>query len=191
VQIFRICEGEKFGLVYWGQKTLALVDNCELKISAKRLEAKLGWLKEYRNDLREWSEMHAVIGTTLDFVRYHGLYVGAGLDLTTALPARTGRAGELRAELIDFVTRESSKARVGERLPGITEVLESSFGRLKRMESDQAKSGFTGMVLRSCAEISARNWHCGRGRYDVRHFAWSILCSSNGFARSTSFLARR
>jgi hypothetical protein len=144
-------------LVNWGQKTLALVDNCPLKVSAERVEAKLGWLKEYRNELREWSEMHAVIGTTLDFVRYHGLYVGAGSDLTIALPAGTGRADELRAELIDFVTRESSKARVGERLPGTTEVLESSFGKLKAMESDQAKSGFTGMVLSLGAMVSKWN----------------------------------
>jgi len=34
----------------------------------------------------------------------------------------------LREELIRFVTVESSKVRIGERLPGTTEVLESCFG---------------------------------------------------------------
>ena len=82
------------------------------------------------------------------------LYVGVGLDLAAALPARTGRADELRAELIKFVTIESSQARIGERLPGTTEVLESCFGRLKAIERDQSKSGFTGLVLSLGAMVS-------------------------------------
>ncbi|MGO9811896.1 MAG: hypothetical protein ACLP53_14120, partial [Isosphaeraceae bacterium] len=42
------------------------------------------------------------------------------------LPAvSASTATELREELIRFVTVESSKVRIGERLPGTTEVLES------------------------------------------------------------------
>jgi hypothetical protein len=37
--------------------------------------------------------------------------------------------------------------RIGERLPGTTEVLESCFGKLKGLEDGQSKSGFTGLVL--------------------------------------------
>ena len=146
------------GLVAWGQDTLVLVDDPtrleSLKVSAERVEAKLGWLEEFRNELTEWSGMHAVIDETLEFIRCKGLYVGVGLDLAAALPARTGRADELRAELIKFVTIESSQARIGERLPGTTEVLESCFGRLKAIERDQSKSGFTGLVLSLGAMVS-------------------------------------
>ena len=45
------------------------------------------------------------------------------------------------------MTVESSKAQIGERLPGTTEVLESCFGKLKGLEDGQSKSGFTGLVL--------------------------------------------
>jgi hypothetical protein len=146
-------------LVDWGQKTLVLVDDpSRLKsierVSAERVEAKLGWLKEFRAELREWSGLHAVIEATLNFVRCQGLYLDAALDLAEAVPARTGPANELRTELIEFVTIESSKARFGERLPGSTEVLESSFGKLKAIESDQSKSGFTGLVLSLGAMVS-------------------------------------
>ena len=46
-----------------------------------------------------------------------------------------------------FVRQESQKAKEGERLPGTTEVLESTFGKLKEIEGDQSKGGFTGLLL--------------------------------------------
>jgi hypothetical protein len=146
------------GLVAWGRATLALVDDPSplerLGVSAERVCAKLGWLSEYRQALVRWSAYHEVIRAALDWVRCGGLYVGAGLELARALPVVSGEAEVLRQELIAFVTRESSKARMGERLPGTTEVVESCFGKLKALESDQSKSGFTGMVLSLGAMVS-------------------------------------
>jgi hypothetical protein len=146
------------GLVEWGRQTLALVDDPSglepLGITAERVHDKLGWLEEYRESLGEWSAYQEMIDGALDFVRCRGLYVGAGFDLAAALPARPGGAGELREELIDFVRGESLKARLGERLPGTTEVLESCFGKLKALEDGQAKSGFTGLVLSLGAMVS-------------------------------------
>ena len=145
-------------LVTWGRNILVLMDNpthlAKLNFSMERVQEKLGWLTDYREALDEWMIYHDLISATLEFVRVRGLYVGAGLDLEEALPTSTGKAGELREQLIDFVTHESSKARIGERLPGTTEVLESCFGKLKAMESDQSKSGFTGMVLSLGAMLS-------------------------------------
>jgi hypothetical protein len=37
---------------------------------------------------------------------------------------------------------------------GSSEVIESVFGKLKCMERDQAKSGFTGLILGVCAIVS-------------------------------------
>jgi hypothetical protein len=146
------------GLVDWGVETLALVDAPErlgpLGITAARVGEKLGWLRGYREALEEWSGYRAVIDGALDFVRRRGLYVGAGFDLAAALPAASGGAAELREELIHFVRRESLKARLGERLPGTTEVLESCFGKLKGLEDGQSKSGFTGLILSLGAMVS-------------------------------------
>ena len=145
-------------LVSWGRTLLALVDHPSALsaegVTAERVQAKLGWLAEYRAPLERWSASHEQIAATLDFVRLRGLYVGAGVELAAVLPAASGEAGTLRRELIAFVTRESSKARIGECLPGSTEVLESCFGKLKALESDQSKSGFTGLVLSLGAMVS-------------------------------------
>jgi hypothetical protein len=149
------------GLVEWGRKTLALVDDPSglfvLGVTAERVREKLGWLAEYREALGEWSAWHDVIEQTLDFVRNQGYFVGAGLKLGGALPEASGTTGELRDQLIAFVRGESAKADVGERLPGSTEVLESCFGKLKALEQDQSKSGFTAFVLSVGAMVSKRS----------------------------------
>jgi hypothetical protein len=146
------------GLVEWGIQTLALADDpsrlAKLGISAEQIKAKLGWLKDFRAELAEWSAYMTVIETTLDFVRCHGLTTSAGRELEATLPAASGSAGELREQLLGFVVDESSKVRQGERLPGTTEVLESCFGKLKDLEDGQSKSGFTGLVLSLGAMVS-------------------------------------
>jgi hypothetical protein len=146
------------GLVDWGVDTLALMDDRSrlehLGITADQIRAKLGWLDEFRAELAEWSAYHAVIERTLDFVRRRGLTASAGRELEAMLPPASGRVGELREQLLEFVTDESSKVRQGERLPGTTEVLESCFGKLKSLEDGQSKSGFTGLVLSLGAMVS-------------------------------------
>ena len=145
-------------LVDWGVKTLAVLEEPArlepLGITPERVREKLGWLEAYRQPLWEWSGYQAVIDGTLDFVRRHGLYAGAEIDLAAAVPERSGPAEDLRGELIEFVRGEGLKARPGERLPGTTEVVESCFGKLKALEDGQAKSGFTGLVLSLGAMVS-------------------------------------
>lgn len=148
-------------LVRWARVALVALDDPSrlepLGVEANRVREKLGWLAGFREEIEDWSACQETIEGTLDFVRRQGLYVGAGVDLATRLPAVSGMAGALRQELIDFVTRQSSRTRVGERLPGTTEVLESCFGRLKAIEDGQSKSGFTGLVLSLGAIVGKRD----------------------------------
>ncbi len=132
----------------------AELDAAFVEALAARVQEKLGWLEGYRSALEEWSGYQAVIDSVFDFVRHRGLYLGAGFDLAAAVPAASGGAGELRAELIHFVRCESLKTRIGERLPETTEVVESCFGKLKALEDGQSKSGFTGLVLSLGAMVS-------------------------------------
>ena len=147
-------------LIRWGAGTLRVLDERPESVlthcSVERLEEKFDWLRAYREALRDWSEFVSVIDTVLDFVREEGLYVGAGGDLKETLQALyLGPAGRRFAEgLQAFVRDESLKARPGERLPGTTEVLESCFGKLKSLEKDHSKSGFTGFVLSLCAVLA-------------------------------------
>jgi len=66
-------------------------------------------------------------------------------------PGRRGAAApggrRLAAELLRFVRSQERLARPGERLPGSTEVLESCFGKFKRLEGQQSRGGFTRLLL--------------------------------------------
>jgi hypothetical protein len=147
-------------LVRWGVATLAVVEAPSAAVlhhvPAERLEAKLGWLREYRPALLEWSELMTVARLGEDFVRRHGLYAGAADDLALRRPAQLSslKAGEMWCDLLDHVAQQAAQARPGERLPGSTEVLESSFGKLKQLEKDQNRSGFTALLLGLGALVS-------------------------------------
>jgi hypothetical protein len=77
-------------------------------------------------------------------------------DLKTRLSAvaRHARSRVVRAHLVAFVATESLKAKPHERLLGSSEVVESVLGKFKHVERDQAKGGFTGLVLSLAAMVS-------------------------------------
>jgi hypothetical protein len=147
-------------VVRWGADTLRLLDRKSPEVlehvTAERLEEKLGWLREFQAPLREWSELLGVANVAEDFVRRQGLYQGAMDDLEKCRPAElsTTTARRLWVDLLYFVRGQAAQARPGERLPGSTEALESCFGKLKQLEKDQNRSGFTGLVLGLGALVS-------------------------------------
>ena len=86
---------------------------------------------------------------TEQFVKAHGLAAGGAQQLQHQLAAAgtLPRTQQRCAEFIQFVMEEGAKAKAGERLVGSSEVIESLFGKWKRLEGDQARSGLTGLVL--------------------------------------------
>lgn len=120
------------------------------------LAAALPGLRHYRAALAEWSELMAVTQVAEDFVRRQGLYVGAAWDLAKRRPPGLayGRAQQLWQDLVKHVSKQTAQIRPGERLPGSTEALESCFGKLKQLEKEQNRSGFTGLLLGLGAVVS-------------------------------------
>ncbi len=147
-------------LVRWGQTLLALLDQPQSQqpcaFDREQVQAKLGWLKEFRSQLAEWAELFELLTAVESFVRQHGLYAGAWLELQTQLRggAQSERTRRVRRELLSFVAEEEAKARPNERLLGSSEVIESVLGKMKRLEQDQAKSGFTGLILGLSAMVA-------------------------------------
>jgi hypothetical protein len=156
----------------WADKVLAILDG--LPDSAPswatplRLEAKLGWLSEFREDLGEWRQWQSIVDVTVGLVGREGLHAKTAVLLGRELHplARTAAGRQLAAELLRFVREQASKANPGERLPGSTEALESCFGRFKALERDQAKGGFTSLLLgfgMSLAEVTIESvWEAMR-----------------------------
>ena len=86
----------------------------------------------------------------------------------------------IKTELLDFVEQESKKVGKDERLLGTSEIIESVFGKMKRLEHDQAKSGFTVFIL-SLAAIVLKP----RQRLSTRHSKQSPQKKSTNGSKRT------
>jgi hypothetical protein len=140
-------------MLRWAEKVLTVLDDPRLVApslcSVDRLNTKFGWLREYRKDLEVWSSWLALTDTTLDIVRRNGYCNSTADDVKQALTEISDipKKELLKHELLEIVNAESSKARAGTRMPGSTEILESSFGKLKEIEGVHSRSGFTSLIL--------------------------------------------
>lgn len=145
-------------LIHWGRDTLAFLDRAEesTMFEAEQVEEKLGWITRFRQPLKEWEVLLQVVVTTESYIRQRGLYQDIHLELEQRLQplARTEQAQRVCTELTAFVAQEAAKARPDERLLGSSEIIESVLGKLKRLEQDQSKSGFTGLLLALCATVA-------------------------------------
>jgi hypothetical protein len=146
-------------LVVWGGRIVQYLDAAgsqQQQWDPQRVEQAVGWGRQYRQELEQWRQFVEVSTIVEQFVKTHGVTPDGGQQLHPRL-AETGtlpRTQQLSAELLQFVTAEGAKAKVGERLVGSSEVIESIFGKWKRLEGDQARSGLTGLVLALGAIVS-------------------------------------
>jgi hypothetical protein len=147
-------------LIRWGYHLLAFIDQqknaAHQEFDPLQLEEKLGWMVQFHAPLQEWKELLELVTLAERWVKKQGLYPGLPEDLKELLSAiaHSERAKRVQTQLLVFVAEQSSKAKPGERLLGSSEVIESVFGKLKRLEQDQARSGFTGLLLSIGAIVS-------------------------------------
>ena len=114
---------------------------------AKALEY-YGWLKEYRDDLAVWQREHGLVQTTIALVRVQGLHTGTLALLEQEWGAIGSRESTVRiAERLRAYVTTYQPQTPGERFVASTEILESSFGKLKRIERQQSQDGMTGLML--------------------------------------------
>ncbi len=106
------------------QSVLATIDR-------EQLEARLGWLREYREAIKRWNQWHEVIQVVVRHVRRHGIErnpvatLRGRLAKLNLLPSAQAAA----AAMIGFVADQATVLRPGvERLIASTEILESLFG---------------------------------------------------------------
>lgn len=119
-------------------------------VNREQLEAKLGWLGEYREAIEQWSQWHEVIQAAVRQARRHGIDRDSVAELRPKYDAMnlsmSGR--DAAEEMMTFIADQAWVARLGgERLIGSTEILESLFGELKTLERQQSESGLTGLML--------------------------------------------
>lgn len=129
---------------------------------AKALEY-YGWLKDYQHDLDVWEREHGLVRTAIKLLRVQGLHAGT-LPLLEEAWGEIGtresgtRESTVRiAERLRQYVKDHRPTQEGERFVASTEILESSFGKLKRIERDQNQDGMTGLVLALGAMVGTSN----------------------------------
>ena len=107
-----------------------------------------GWLNDYRDDLAIWEREHGLVQTTIALVRVHGLHAGTPALLDQAWGVIGTHASTVRiAERLRHYVTTYQPDDPAERFVASTEILESSFGKLKRIERQQNQDGMTGLML--------------------------------------------
>ena len=129
-------------------RVLRLLDKGE---PSARVKENYAWLDDYRQEIANWQNEQAVVDMTLEHIRTHGIGQDTVAQLDAAwsplkLVQGTG-AYDLATRLRTAARNESVQAKPGEKLVASTEVLESIFGKMKRLEGDYANDGFTGLPL--------------------------------------------
>ena len=107
-------------LIGWGMKTLAILDNPGVDVlrygSTERLEEKLGWLRQFREQLKTWSEFEHTIDVSVDFVRTSGLSRGAAKTSASDCEEVACQVSETAGRRSDeFCRRSATPLRRGER----------------------------------------------------------------------------
>ena len=118
------------------------------EITTERMNAKLGWLRTFRDDIPCWSACQAVVSASVTFINEQGLFRGAANRLAAELESLPTCDDSRRVadRLLDFVRQSEEKLTGGQRLPLSTEILESSFGLFKQLERQHSKGGFTSLL---------------------------------------------
>lgn len=149
-------------LVEWGAKVLRFLDNPQAvpgpPLDLERIEARLGFLRNYRARLAQWSSLLSLTQTAEQYVRQHGWHAAAPQELETQLQpfARCEASRRLLQQLLEFARTQAAAARPGERLLGSTEVLESLIGKYKHLQAQHSGHGMTRTILAVGALVGQR-----------------------------------
>lgn len=139
-------------LVAWGRKVLQWLDEPRptgRELDAERIAEKLGWLRDYREPLRQWEQTLQVIETAETLVRREGHHAESEAELRERLPPvkADSLADRVRRKLLEFMKEQALRVSGTEPLPGSSEVLESIIGKYKTLQGEQGQFGATSMLL--------------------------------------------
>ncbi len=144
------------GLVGWAVNALSVLRGSN-QTDRLLLEEYCGWLLSYQ-DLIERLRQFTVIGSHVrQYVRKHGLSRNSGKEVRFLLEEVSQffpfdcSACQFMGKIMDFFDEQSKVVPEGETWVGSSEIIESVFGKLKNLEGDHSKGGFTSLVLGAAA----------------------------------------
>ena len=150
-------------LVGWAKKVLAYLDKIESEYQQKAeqnlfgmrksdaalraLLEQFGWVRSYKDMIHEVAELLLVGGIARQKIRTEGLHKKTSEELDRVLQnlAVGERATQFSGSIVDFVTEQAKD--IEQVALGSTEIIESSFGKMKHLMDEDTKDGFTPFVL--------------------------------------------
>ena len=147
----------------WANKIVAILQEppamVRQTVTPERLREKLGWVLSFAAAVAEGGEWQALVDAVVGFVSRHGIYRGGAKAVRAVVPpppSPSPHASSVRwrAELLVFLVQQARGLQPGERVPGSTELLESLFGHMKQLEKQQARGGFTTLLLAFGARLA-------------------------------------
>jgi hypothetical protein len=191
-------------LLNWASMVLHHLDdpNSDSKkgISDERIQEKLGWLRDFADDVVQWNQCQAVITRVLQVVNRQGLNSQTAKLVNASLERhdrnwqnRHASATRIGKQLIGWIGQSSSQLHRGDRSWLSTEILESLFGRFKQLERQHSKGGFTRLIAALptlCMRINSETIRRGFGRVDspaVRNWIADTLGSTLTAQRNAAY----
>ncbi len=139
-------------LVCWGIDIIMTLENSKHPDKAL-LEKYCGWIRKHRELLERLKQMDLINKKVRQHIRENGICATTGDQIDTLLEKAmelsnfNEQACEYAGMLIDFFHEQSKVVPIGQVWVGSSEIIESLFGKLKSLEQDQSKGGFTSLVL--------------------------------------------
>jgi len=152
-------------------------------IDEQRMEEKLGWLRAFADDLASWRACQEVIDQSLSVINHQGLHEATGdvlrrsfQMLGVTLSDSTNASSRIAAKLLAWVDDAVARLHPGDRAWLSTEILESLFGRYKRLERQHSKGGFTRLIAAFptlCFRVTAQSIRRGFAKTTAKDLnAW-------------------
>ncbi len=118
-------------------------------VRESRMTEKLGWVRDFAANIREWQACQDVISAGLTWTNQQGIFRGVvnQFENHVAGLASSRISRNLVHKTVEFLREHEQQLRPNERLPMSTEILESSFALYKQLEQQHSKSGFTSLLL--------------------------------------------
>lgn len=116
-----------------------------------------GWLLKYRTFIEFLRQLDIINKHVRQFIRDYGLSSNTGEHIENLLEdvlksvSYDERACQYAGKLIDFFHTQSKIVPSNQVWLGTSEIIEALFGKLKFLEQDQHKGGFTSLVLAMAA----------------------------------------
>lgn len=143
-------------LVHWGIDIMVALEDPKHP-DKLLLEVYCGWIHQHKKLIERLKQMALISQKVRQHIREHGICTTTGDQINTVLEKAMElsnfniQACEYAGMLIDFCHEQSQVVPIGQTWVGSSEIIESLFGKLKSLEQDQSKGGFTSLVLGAAA----------------------------------------